>query len=253
MTADVTLEDPAPVNVAVTTEGVSCNGDADGTATTEVSDAILYEWSGPDGFAASGPALSALTDLAPGTYTVTVTASDGCQEGTGLVPEPDVLSADPFAASPSCPGLSDGTAGAVMTGGTGPYSVTWTLPSGEEASGEFLNGVPAGSYAFSVVDANGCTTAGSVDLIDPAPVTVELDLTPPTCAEGDGAESGSIVATVTGGVEPYAAVWVDVSTETVIDRVLLNVGAGTYGFGVSDSLGCSVDTVVALLAPIPSC
>ena len=252
MTADVTLEDPAPVNVAVTTEGVSCNGDADGTATTVVSDAILYEWSGPDGFAASGPALSALTDLAPGTYTVTVTASDGCQGvGTGLVPEPDVLSADPFAAPPSCPGLSDGTAGAVMTGGTGPYSVTWTLPSGEEASGEFLNGVPAGSYAFSVVDANGCTTAGSVDLIDPAPVTVELDLTPPTCAEGDGAESGSIVATVTGGVEPYAAVWVDVSTETVIGSglSLLNVGAGTYGFGVSDPLGCSVDTVVALLAP----
>lgn len=252
MTASVTLEEPAPVDVAVITEGVSCNGDADGTATAVVPDAILYDWTGPNGFATSGPALSAFTDLSPGTYTVTATASNGCEGvGTGLVPEPDVLTADPFVAPPSCPGLSDGTAGAVMSGGTGPYTVTWTLPSGGEATGEFLNAVPAGTYAFSAVDANGCATAGSVDLVDPEPVAVELDLTPPVCAEGDGAESGSIVATVTGGVEPYAAVWVDVSTETVIESglSLLNVGAGTYGFGVSDPLGCTVDTVVVLEAP----
>ena len=103
-----------------------------------------------------------LADLAPGTYSVLVTAADGCVgEGAVEVDEPDPVQADPYLEPPSCPGLEDGVVGAVASGGTPDYNTTWTLPGGGTASGTFLTGVSAGTYAFSVDDANGCTTTGT--------------------------------------------------------------------------------------------
>lgn len=246
------LDAPPPVDVDMAATGVSCFGAMDGSAAANFSDAVDFAWTGPGGFALSGPGLDSLDALAPGTYTVLVTASDGCVgEGVVEVPTPDSLTAEAFLDPPSCPEFEDGVVGAVGSGGTPGYEVTWTLEGGDEAEGPFLSGVAAGTYSYFLVDANGCTTEGTAVLEDPEPVSVTLELEAPLCAEGPLANGGSIIATVTGGLAPYAAAWLDVNSGSVVAEGLsaTNLPAGTYGLGLMDLLGCIVDTVVTLDAP----
>ena len=262
----VTLNDPPPVDVETGSLPVSCNGDADGTVWAVFAGAVLYEWTGPGGFSTIGAALDTLTGLAPGTYAVEVTASDGCLGmGVATVEEPDVLSAESFLSAPTCPGLSDGTVGVVPVGGTAPYTVIWTLPDGGSATGEFLNGQSAGLYAYDVTDAAGCTASGSVELTEPEAITVDFDITPPPCAVGVGADAGAITAIVTGGLAPHSATWLDLESLAFIGTGLTQTGltTGLYGVSIADQLGCTLDTLVLLdgpdsltisvLATMPSC
>ena len=251
-TATELLNAPAPISVEVNATGVGCFGDEDGTAEAILDGAVLYEWTGPDGFSVSGPDASALADLAPGTYSVLVTAADGCVgEGAVEVDEPDPVQADPYLEPPSCPGLEDGVVGAVASGGTPDYNTTWTLPGGGTASGTFLTGVSAGTYAFSVEDANGCMTTGTAVLDDPNAVAFSIATSDPSCAEGPLSNDGEAVATVTGGLAPYTGAWIDLATGDLVALGLsaTGIGPGTYGFGVMDLLGCSLDTVVVIGAP----
>ncbi|MBK12138.1 MAG: hypothetical protein CL849_01245 [Crocinitomicaceae bacterium] len=248
----VSLFDPPPVQVNTGSSAVSCNGEEDGTAFADFDSAAFFEWTGPNGFSASGPDLDALTGLAPGTYSVVVIASDGCLgSGAVTVEEPGELVADSFVSPPSCPGLSNGTVGVVPVGGTSPYTVSWVLPSGDVAFGLFLNEQPAGLFEYNVVDALGCEATGSVALVDQDPVEVDIQSTPLLCADGPGSDSGSISATVSGGVGPYSATWVNPATLDVVGTGLNIEGlsAGTYGVGISDQLGCTLDTLVEVSAP----
>lgn len=252
MTGSVTLTDPPAVEVAVTATPVSCFGDADGTATATFGGATLYAWTGPGGFAEAGPALDQVDNLMPGSYTVFVTAADGCVgEGTATVAEPLPLSAEPFTAAPACPGDANGTVGIVPVGGTAPFDVTWSLPSGGSAAGDFLNGVAAGTYAYLLEDGAGCTASGAVTLEDPEALSVTISATPPSCAEGPGSDDGTLEAAMSGGVPPYLGAWADPATLDVIASGLVANGlsAGAYGFGVMDLAGCTLDTVILLEAP----
>ena len=266
MSTTVVLSDPPPVAVDMGATPVSCAGDSDGSAFAVFPGATFYDWTGPGGFATSGADLDSITGLSPGSYTVLVTAADGCiGAGTALVDEPDALTAESFLSAPSCPGLSDGTVGVVPQGGTAPFTVVWTLPGGSVENGEFLNGQSAGTFAYTLTDDAGCETSGTVALEDPDAVALSLDITPPPCAAGAGSDAGSIVATVTGGLGPYSATWVDVATMEVIGSGLTLNGLtiGTYGVGILDQLGCTVDSVVTMngpdsltvsvLATMPSC
>lgn len=246
------LDAPAPVDVAMEAQGVSCSGAADGLAVASFADAVNFAWSGPNGFAASGAQLDTIMGLEPGDYVVLVTAVDGCVgEGNVNVPAPAPLEVEAYLDPPSCPGLDDGVVGAVAMGGTPGYAVEWTLPDGGVAEGQFLSGVPAGTYLFSLEDANGCPADGVALLTDPDPVEASLDVIDPLCADGPLSDDGNVAATVTGGLAPYSAVWVDLGTGSVVATGLAAAGlsAGNYGLGVSDALGCLLDTIVTLTAP----
>jgi len=252
MATTIDLFDPPPVAVDMESMPVACNGDTNGAAFAAYEGATYFDWTGPDGFTAGGADLDTLTGLAPGTYTVLVTAADGCLgSGTVTVEEPEVMSGDPFLSAPSCPGLSDGTVGIVPMGGTAPFSVMWTLPSGGTASGEFLNGQPAGVYAYTITDGTGCEATGSLELVDPEAVTVDLEVILPPCAAGVGSDAGAITANVSGGLGPHDATWVDIASLEIIGTGLSISGlsSGTYGVGIVDQLGCTLDTIVEMSAP----
>ena len=89
MATTIDLFDPPPVAVDMESMPVACNGDTNGAAFAAYEGATYFDWTGPDGFTAGGADLDTLTGLAPGTYTVLVTAADGCLgSGTVTVEEP---------------------------------------------------------------------------------------------------------------------------------------------------------------------
>lgn len=58
----------------------------------------------------------------------------------------------------SCAGCSDGSATAVVSGGSSPYTYLWaTAPPNTT---QMINGLAAGPYTVTVTDANGCTITG---------------------------------------------------------------------------------------------
>ena len=133
--------------------------------------------------------------------------------------------------SPSCPGMSDGTASLTVNGGSGIYTYYW-LKTGETTP--FISGLSAGIYDALVADSEGCTVMTSVEVEDPAEVTVSVFNISDDCGE-----LGSIDITVAGGTGPYTFVWYDENGNIIsTDEDLVDVPAGEYTVEITDVNGC---------------
>jgi gliding motility-associated-like protein len=139
-------------------EHITCYGMSDGTATvsaTQGTPPYTFVWN----TGASGDSLSGLSD---GIYSVTSTDGNGCTASTSetiLMPPPIGVA---VTSTPSVFGQDNGTATAAAIGGTAPFSFTWnTVP--EQYTNEITD-LGVGTYVVTVVDDEGCTGVGSVDV-----------------------------------------------------------------------------------------
>jgi gliding motility-associated-like protein len=134
----------------------------------------------------------------------------------------------------SCIGLCDGTASAVINGGTSPYSIHWS----NGASTPNISGLCAGNYSVVVTDAVGSITMNQVTVGSPVPITININSVNTPC----NANLGFAQANVTGGTGLYTYAWSPVVSS--VDTIN-NLNAGTYIITVTDGNGCSKkDTVI---------
>lgn len=132
-------------NVSGSTD-CSCN--ATGVAPSAAS--YTYLWS-------NGETSQDISGLAAGTYTVTVTSSNGATATTSAtVTEPNSLSAS-IAATNATAGQSDGSLDLTVSGGTSAYTYAWS----NGATSQDISGLTPGTYTVTVTDALGCTTTSS--------------------------------------------------------------------------------------------
>jgi len=140
----------------------------------------------------------------------------------------------------------------LVEGGTGPYEVTWTTPTGglldqaiqtiEEIGDQItFTGAQGGeTYIFSIIDANGCRGGGSTITIHGSdtgePLSIIGEIT-----EGDfNVSNGSIDLTINGGTPPYNYIWNREGNFISNEEDLLNLANGPYSVTVTDSNNCSV-------------
>ncbi len=147
---------------------------------------------------------------------------------------------------PACFGDANGSISTTVSGGTAPYSYVWN--SGDTTAN--VNGLPAGAYLLCVFDANGCVAKRSVDLVNPAPLGLNILVNGGSCGV-----PGSAEVQVAGGTAPYTYIWsTGDSTPTAG-----GLAAGSYGVTVTDANGCSesgtavVQTSGAASASIDCC
>lgn len=175
----------------------------------------------------NGSTGSSLSGLASGSYSVTATDVNGCSAtANSTINEPQTLSVTVDRSHPLC---NDGT-GSInlqVTGGTAPFQIDWS--NGQ--TGASLNNLSAGSYAYTITDANNCRLSGNVTLVEPSEIVVSLEVTDVGC---NGASSGQIKATVSGGTPPYAYLWNNGANTSIIN----NLQAGTYSLVVKDANDC---------------
>src|SRR5262249_9427407 len=100
------------------------------------------------------------------------------------------------------------------TGGTSPYSGT----------GGFSHG--AGTYSYTVTDANGCTATTTGNITQPSALTASSSNTRILCNGG----SSTVTVSATGGTSPYSG------TGTFSRQ------AGTYSYTVTDNNCCTATT-----------
>ena len=206
----------------------------------------LFAWLGPDGYTAD---TEDIENLLAGTYGVTVTDNNGCTAELSdiLVGEPQELVAtlDSFVDA-SCFGLNDGSIDITVTGGTSPYTFSWTGPNGFVADTEDLVELLTGEYNVTVTDANQCEALLS-DILVGEPDELEATVASITDASCAGFETGAIDIDVMGGTPPYTYVWSNAATT----QDLSGIGAGEYSVTVTDANGCE-DTIEEILVGSPS-
>src|SRR6202000_2411602 len=97
----------------------------------------------------------------------------------------------------SC-GNPTGSITATVTGGVAPFQYSIDGGANYQNGNEFDN-LAANPYTITVKDANGCISTASTTVTSSAGATVTLATTAASC----GNPTGSITATVTGGVAPF--------------------------------------------------
>jgi PKD repeat protein len=143
-----------PAANVVATE-LTCYGIPDGTVTANPSGGnppYTYQWS-------NGVLSQQISGLAPALYFVTVTDASGCAViGYGVVNEPLELISTASATGETALGANDGTATVTASGGTPPYTYTWS----NGATTPTISGLPGGTYTVTVTDDRGCEKVSTV-------------------------------------------------------------------------------------------
>lgn len=239
-----TLVQPDALTVSGNVSDILCNGDANGSVSTIVAGGqapYTYAWTTADGsIPASEVNSSSPSGLTAGTYTLTVTDSKGCQIiGSYTINEPTLLQE----ASPAlitnvlCFGESTGAIDVSITGGTEPYTYSWT-PGNEPT--QDLSGIPQGNYSLLVEDANGCTINPSYVVTEPTDLLLSSTSTAVDCY---GNNTGAINLTVSGGTPGtgYIYEWYNQTgaLSSTISEDPANLYAGTHTVVVTDQNGCS--------------
>ncbi len=228
------------LTVSATKTDANCFGANDGTATAIASgDAMpyTYAWS-------NGGNTATITGLAPGTYTVTVSSSNGCSGTTSVtITQPIALTLSTTKVDISCNGGSNGQSSVIPSGGTPPYVYSWS----NGASTATITGLPAGTYTVTVTDNNECQNTATVTINQPNPLTVTVTPNNGTC---QNASNGAATATPAGGTAPYTFKWNNNATTATIS----NIPSGTYTVTVTDAKGCtSSGSVTINNFPSPTC
>ena len=244
-----------PLPIGSSSSDVSCFGQSDGSATVLANGngTFSYQWVN----AATGTVVRNITNtpssqdqannLSAGLYTVTITNGDGCQDMIDVtVSQPPLLQASVQSQQDIvCGGTASGSVTLSASGGTPPYQ--YRRGSGPfQANASFAN-LPAGSYAFTVRDANGCLTTVNTTLTENPPLIVTVQATlPVSCAGGN---DGSATLSPTGGVPPYQIGLLNGPPQT--SNQLSNLSAGSYQAVVEDAAGCRDTVGFVITEPAP--
>ena len=114
-----------------------------------------------------------------------------------------------------------------------------------QTSSKSINQLGAGTYNFSLVDRNGCSSANVVQVNQPTPlVAASTVLTNPSCPQN---LDGAITIQATGGTMPYSYLWSSGATSSSIS----GIAKGNYWARVTDLKGCSDSLYYTLTAPEP--
>jgi hypothetical protein len=140
----------------------------------------------------------------------------------------------------SCFGGNDGSATAMVAGGSGSFTYSWSPTGGTFAT---VTGITAGSYTVTVTDNSDASIAtASVTVVEPPMLMVNTASNPASC---NGTCDGSVSAMVSGGTPPYTYQWVPMGMNMPMATGLC---PGTYTVTIMDSNGCMV-TGIATVTP----
>ncbi|NUY79666.1 gliding motility-associated C-terminal domain-containing protein [Flavobacterium sp. MAH-1] len=223
---------------------ISCHGEQDGSIQLNLVGGIApitLVWS--DG----SPAGLTRNNLGPGTYSVTITDSKPCViQRTFIIVEPQalVLSGQVENAD-DCNSANGGAIDLLVSGGTPPYTYSWSNGSTSEDLANLTNG----NYAVTVTDSRGCISNGQYTVLRPDPITITIATeTDFNCETHE--VSQDFVATVSGGVPPYQLQWSSGIISGANNEIMHTDVNGIVNITATDALGCSMQFALDVQIPV---
>ncbi|HRI58178.1 MAG TPA: T9SS type A sorting domain-containing protein [Saprospiraceae bacterium] len=233
---NINITEPLQLAANATATNESFAGANDGTASanpTGGTSGYTYLWS-------NSATTQAITNLAPGSYTVTVTDANGCTDVKTTVVNSFncVIDVATTILNVTCAGANNGSVTLALNGGTAPFTYSWSN-GGNSAT---ISNLPGGEYTASVTDANGCQIISTATVTEPAPYSPwTVETVSPVCAND---ATGSATVSISGGTTPYNFEWSNGQNSNTAS----NLTAGTYTVTVTDQNGCQKNTSVSLVA-----
>jgi len=222
--------------VATLANGINCNGGSNGVAQATVVNntggGMTYSWS-------NGVNGQYLIGVQAGTYTLTGTNGTCTDTASLVITQPSAVTFTDVTTGVQCNGDSTGSCTLTLSGGTPNYSVSWAA-GGTGLTNTALSG---GVNSFTISDANGCVTPGTITVTEPSTLTLTSTITPESLGN-----DGAIDLSVSGGTPTYSYLWSNAATSQDLSALI----AGTYGVTVTDANGCTttlsnvVNSVVGL-------
>ncbi len=250
----ITAQFPEQIMVEVDTTNVSCNGDTDGSIevlATGRGGLFDFDWS--NGLSSPVPvASSRLDNLAPGTYSLTLTeaADSTCMVDFDFeVREPDVLTLSVDSATTQdvrCFGEGNGQISIIWEGGNRDMAPTVNWSAGGLTGSLTATGLGPGTYDVELIDSRGCTDMISVTLTEPGELFADIPMpTEPVC---NGQQTSITVNSASGGTGNSYTFSVDNGPSQMIGAAL-PAFAGSHLVSVFDEMGCRLDTMFVISEP----
>lgn len=244
-TANVTITEPNPLTLTTTTVNVSCFNACNGSANILLQGGtppFTYQWDDP-AFQTTPNA----TNLCAGSYTCTITDANGCSiTETVLITQPNELDFVANLTNSNC-GQSNGAMSVSVIGGIAPFTYQWSDPNGTTSAA--LNGIPAGCYTITIVDANGCIKDSLLCISDiVGPTVSNVDSTNVTCF---GDQDGMVEFNVTGGTGTSVVELLDANNNSLNTGQTLttNLDGGCYTLQATDAAGCIDFSTICITEP----
>jgi gliding motility-associated-like protein len=216
----------------------SCPGVSNGTVTATPSSGIApYTYSVDGGPYQASPTF---TGLSAGVHTVTFIDANGCT-GTASVTvlTGAGINGTTSSTATSCPAVNNGTATAVPTTGTAPY--TFSIDGGPFQASATFTGLASGPHSIIIQDAAGCQGTVNVTVNTGASITGTGSTTATSCPS---VNNGTATATPTSGTAPYTY---------SIDGGPFQAGAtfsglasGPHSLIIQDAAGCQGTVTVSV-------
>ncbi|MBL1233341.1 MAG: gliding motility-associated C-terminal domain-containing protein [Flavobacteriales bacterium] len=228
--ATVVITEPNALLVNPTMIGMpSCNGGSDGTAIANANGGVspyTYSWNTtPIQTTQSASGLSA------GQYIVTVTDANGCiATGNVLITQPAPISNNIQITNITCHNGNDGIITLTSSGGTAPYSYSWSTSSNTSNT---ETGLSSGTVYVTTSDNQGCSVTDTIQITNPDSMSLVLTHTSASCNTADG----TATANVAGGNAPYGYFW-SVNNQTT--QTADSLPGGMVSVVVMDANGCTV-------------
>ena len=242
----VTISQPPALTLTTTAQNPDCNGGNDGSIDLTVTGGTApYSFAWNDNVTAEDR-----TGLRAGTYSVVVTDANGCTATTSVtLTQPDVLSISGAVQPVTCFGQSNGAVSLTVTGGTTPYSFTWTNGNGQViATTQNIANLSAGNYSVTVTDAAGCQQVFTAAVSQPEQLVIDAEPIEIACPD-QTVDIATI--SVQGGVGPYQYRWTGPNNFTANTPSIFDVPPGSYTLVVTDANRCTAVEIVDIVVPPP--
>lgn len=161
------LGEPDLLELGLEADFVFCGDGNDWTINAQIeggTSPYRYIWS-------NGEVTSSISNITLGNYGLIIIDAQGCQTNANIdLVAPPVISVVDTIINPTCFEGGDGSVELSISGGVAPYSYEWN--NGITESGIF--NLSAGNYQVIITDAKGCAVVHIYEVIDPAPIVVDL-------------------------------------------------------------------------------
>lgn len=228
-----TITQPDQLNIVTTTTAAACvnNGTASATIFGGTSPYSIL-WS-------NGQTTQTISNLAPGTYSVTVTDANGCTRTANTTVGGSGAGINVIATLQVAAGCNTGgSAYATVSNGSGNYTYLWD--NGQMTA--IATNLSVGVHSVTVIDqSTSCSGTGTVNVPQASSLLAAITITTnATCSTG-----GSASVSVSGGIAPYTYVWSNGQT----GPTATNLMAGNYNVTVTDATGCIIIKSVTIAPP----
>ncbi|MEO8069662.1 MAG: SprB repeat-containing protein, partial [Flavobacteriales bacterium] len=249
-TVTFTIAEPLPITATSTITNVSCNGQCDGVADIVAAGGTpgyTYVWAPAPGAGQGTPNAS---QMCAGNYTVTITDDNNC---TAIIPititEPLPFTVTLTITPATCSNNCDGAVVAVVSGGTGLPTFTWTPAPVIGQGTANASGFCPGPGTVLIADAVGCDTLINFVITSPTPILPNETVANVSC---NGSNDGTIITNPSGGVPgSYSFLWAPLPPVGQGTNTASGLGAGTWSVTISDGSGCDTTLTVNITEPPP--